>query len=316
MNRTRSILLHLLLAGAAARRSQCRHLVLLKSPYAGSTWFTDELTKLGGVRMIAQLYASKDAHVAADAVARRMTDVLQGPCAARRGVAGFTQNPAHAVLANLTNFDWRFLRDADDVFIATWTRGNLVHRTFSQLSFDHGCREHNVRSPSARAACAGATYAVGRAELLRELWISACERAHILALGDALAQPGRAEGLSYEDFVRDGDAVLRGLFRFLDLPTDDIAARRHSAILKRSAENVSSMLANAEDVVGWLRGWSGAGAPLVDMLLDVSGSRFDDADPRRLCDRLDSLQRREGDRDDATRDRFRALGAQLRAAGS
>jgi hypothetical protein len=191
-----------------------------------------------------------------------------------------------------------------------------VHRTFSQLSFDHGCREHNVRSPSARAACAGATYAVGRAELLRELWISACERAHILALGEALATPGRAEGLSYEDFVRDGDAVLRGLFRFLDLPTDDIAARRHSAILKRSAENVSSMLANAEDVVGWLRGWSGAGAPLVDMLLDVSGSRFDDADPRRLCDRLDSLQRREGDRDDATRDRFRALELQLRAAAS
>ena len=114
----------------------------------------------------------------------------------------------------------------------------------------------------------------------------------------------------YEDFVGDDDGVLRELLRFLDLPTTDVDARRHSTILKRSAQNVSSMLQNAGDVVGWLRGWN---ASLVDMLLDTTGARFD-ATPQHLCDQLSEVQLREGARDDATRARLRALDAQLAVA--
>ena len=304
------LIVPLLASGCAARRTRCRHLVLLKSPYAGSTWFTDELTKISGVHLIAQLFAGKDAGASSEAVREKMANVLRAPCARAQSVAGFTQNPTHSIVANLTGFDWRFLREAKDVFFATWTRGNVVHRTFSQLSFDQSCHEHNTRSAAAQARCQSATYAVDRGELLRELWKAACERAHILALGEALARPGRAHDMLYEDFVGDDGGVLRELLRFLDLPTTDVDARRHSTILKRSAQNVSSMLQNAGDVVGWLRGWN---ASLVDMLLDTTGARFD-ATPRHLCDQLSEVQLREGARDDATQARLRALDAQLAVA--
>ena len=38
----------------------CQHLIILKEPSAGSTWFTEELNGITGVHLIPQLFTSRD----------------------------------------------------------------------------------------------------------------------------------------------------------------------------------------------------------------------------------------------------------------
>ena len=77
--------------------------------------------------------------------------------------------------------------------------------------------------------------------------------------------------MTYEEFLKDSDAVLSSLMRYLQLPSSAalVQSRKRSSLIKRSPSNLSSTLLNAADVKRWLHEWShtadGAHLPLMDM---------------------------------------------------
>eukprot|EP00326_Haptolina_ericina_P031424 CAMPEP_0181171982 /NCGR_PEP_ID=MMETSP1096-20121128/2208_1 /TAXON_ID=156174 ORGANISM="Chrysochromulina ericina, Strain CCMP281" /NCGR_SAMPLE_ID=MMETSP1096 /ASSEMBLY_ACC=CAM_ASM_000453 /LENGTH=300 /DNA_ID=CAMNT_0023259683 /DNA_START=103 /DNA_END=1005 /DNA_ORIENTATION=+ len=272
----------------------CQHLIILKEPSAGSTWFTEELNGITGVHLIPQLFTSRDIGNLTSAKAwKRMMDLADSPCHAGTVVTGFTQNPTHRVLTTMPNFTWMPLKGLKDVHLATWTRSNFVRRAFSILNYD-SCRSHNVRSEAVQAECAK-PYSVQKWKLLETMKDAACNNSYIRAMAGDFAYPKSAHHMTYEEFETDKDAVLLSLMRYLQLPPDaaPVHSRKRSSLLKRSPSNISSTILNAEDVNEWLQEWShaikGAHLPLVDMFQSDALDLFSVHSVQSACEYMRQL---------------------------
>ena len=257
----------------------CRHLVILKEPFSGSTWFTEELNGIAGVRLKPQLFTAREVSALTAAKALdTMSNLMFSQCHTHTVVTGFTQNPELVALKNLQGFNLTSLRapgprapGPTTVHYASWTRSNFVRRAFSIIGYRKTCQLHNVRTVAEQERCS-LPYHVDEHYLLNELKLAACNNSQVRSLAEALAHPRSALHMTYEDFKKDNNAVLRGLLDFLQLPSlaASVSSRRRSSLMQRSPDNTSSVLRNAGDVKQWLRKWShsagGTYVPLEDML--------------------------------------------------
>jgi len=276
----------------------CAHVVVLKLGGSGSTWFADTLRGIPGVLFEHQLLApgtnkfataaSAEAHLAQSATA---------PCG-RHVLVGFDANPlgdeGHIPGVSFA----RVLRGLPGVAFITWTRTNVVLKAFSGLNFKEAkgaCHVHNMNSKAMDAAvierCRRDRHEANQTMLLDGIRKAACNRHELLSSARSLA-PHNAppHEMVYEDFARDPNAALAALFRFLRVTEKHLHARKNSTIVKRSSENISTMLSNAAVVRRWLRAWSRAAAPLEAMFDDTEYTSFEQLDSQLLCEHVRRVQ--------------------------
>lgn len=276
---------------AVAEDRLCRHVVIMKMPRTGSTWFTEALNGIPGVHIEGQLL---DCHEKGGqpvkAVHKKMVEPLQKPCGEKHTVLGYSQNPEHTCVSSLKS-NFTFLRHVEDVRFVSWTRTNFVHRAFSVLNVKK-CHMYVTTNLAKAEECRNTKYTMSKMKFLSAMEESACSNHDVRAMVSSLAQD-RALHLVYEDFVRDNDEVLVRLLNFLEVPVDVIQARHYGHYLKISNNNVSLMLENAAEVSAWLSSWEAPGVPLTAMYRDTSFATFSLAEPEthRMCQHMRGLLR-------------------------
>ena len=113
---------------------------------------------------------------------------------------------------------------------------------------------------------------VKKERLLEYIRNGACHNARMAAVSKQAAGDDLVHTMLYEDFVKNRSEEVIKLFRYLGLPTDITLGS--SSFTKRSAANVTTMLLNADAVIGWLQSWGRKDLPLLDMLRDTRYQTF------------------------------------------
>lgn len=275
--------------------------MILKEPYAGSSWFTAALQQRKGTNIVREFYSHSNIPSDGRSAQIGMTASLSATCAGDESLLGFTQYPNHEALTALPEFDWSFVRQLPGLDIVAWTRSNFILRAFSMLSHPL-CGHHNAKDQETASQCRQVKYRVDRRQLLDAATEAVCDNAKVLALSRELSvelgAPKGFHAMTYEAYASDPSAAMQDLFDFVELPlpAERAAAPDDATYYKRSADNVSTMLENPGEVVMWLREWGGIGSavgPLEAMFHDTRHTPFAAAyDAHRACQAMSGIRAR------------------------
>jgi len=239
-----------------------------------------------GVDIKSELYTKNSNHFDVGTAVEKMGRILTAPCTRNRTLMGFTQYPFSSIMKG--GFNWKLLRRYRPAVVA-WTRNNLVHRALSKMRLcSNFTRGHNTRHEDEAAACAASQHTIDKTKFLMKLTKCACDNSGIAEVAKAAAGPDPVHAMLYEDFVVNATHELIELFRYLGLGTQIKVPT--SSFIKRSATNVTTMLLNADKVIGWLQTWERADLPLVKMLRDTAYHGFA-YDASTSCAHLTKLSR-------------------------
>ena len=281
----------------------CVHVVVLKGPSTGSSFFTEHLMDIRGATIKREMFPLQT-EGNLSLYQTRLESMLSCDC--RHDVerlVGFTTNPTLSVAKYLegtheftTAYELMVLPSLmRSVRMVLWTRKNFVLRALSLISFaakSEECHIHSAANLSQAAKCAAERYSVDIPALQLKMAYGACDNAIYPTIARRLA-PGRVHSMTYEAFARDGLREMQSLRQFLDAPflSDELLRNitnttSSSAYYKRSSLNATKPIKNADEVVQALAtrlAFAPQPSLLLDMLQDTTYRVFEYDTPAVFC---------------------------------